>query len=260
MIDARNRRAAVSLGLGITWACLTAASAAAAPLRPYTSTAQDRRALVLDQEGRRIAIPRSGASLPDGTTPTYLAYRLPARSGVPEGTPTVSSAAGRDAVGPLRLDALAIRSLNAGLSTADQVAVVAPRQAFLVERAAGSGLSNAIDSTQYWRAAIAGQTGGKTVGDTLEGWYNSSTDAVKKFNDSLVDSIKKTFNPAPPKPVILGRPTVAAQVLKLDEIRDSVVAQVVDIPQAAPVPEPSTWIVFAAATGLGVRLRSRKAA
>ncbi len=260
MIDARNRRVAASLALGIAWACLTAATAAAAPLRPYTSTAQDRRTLVLDQDGRRIAIPRQGTALPDGATPTYLAYRLPARSGVPEGTPTVSAAAGREAIGPLRLDALAIRSLNAGRVWSDQVAVVAPRQAFLVERAAGSGLADAIDSAKYWRAAIAAQQGGKTVGDTLEGWYDSSTDAVKKFNNSLVDSLKKTFAPEAPKPVILGRTTVAAQVLKLEDIRDSVVAQVVEVPQAVPVPEPSTWLIFAAAAGLGLRLRLRKAA
>lgn len=257
MIDARNRRTAAALGLGIAWASL-ATAATAAPLRPYTATTDARRALVLDQVGHRIAIPRAGGSLPEGMTPTYLAYRLPGRSSVPEGTPTVAAAAGRGAVGPLRLDAMAIQSLNADLARSSQVAVVAPRQAFLVEKAAGSALSDAAATVHYWRAGIEGQPGGKSVGDTLEGWYNSSTDAVKKFNNSIVDSLKKTFAPNAPKPVIL-RSTAAAQVLKLDDARGATAEQSIAPPQAAPVPEPSTWLVFAAASALGLRLRARKA-
>ncbi|OJW18831.1 MAG: hypothetical protein BGO49_17560 [Planctomycetales bacterium 71-10] len=256
MIDARNQWAA-ALGLGIAWAGLTSSAVSAAPLRPYTSTTDARRAVVLDQDGRRIALPRAGGSLPDGTTPTYLAYRLPGRSNIPEGTPTVASAMGRGAVGPLRLDAMAIQSLNADLARSSQVAVVAPRQAFLVAKATDSALSDAAAATQYWRAAIEGQSGGKSVGDTLEGWYNSSTDAVKKFNDSIVDSLKKTFNPEAPKPVILGS-TAAAQVLSLDDPQGAIAEQSVAAPQAAPVPEPSTWLVFAAASALGLRLRARK--
>lgn len=259
MIDARNRRTAAALGLGIAWTCLTSPAATAAPLRPYTSTTDARRAVVLDQDGRRIAVPRAGGSLPEGATPTYLAYRLPARSGIPEGTPAVASATGRGAVGPLRLDAMAIQSLNANLARSNQVAVVAPRQAFLVAKATDSALSDAAATTQYWRAAIEGQSGGKSVGDTLERWYNSSTDAVKKFNDSIVDGIKKTFNPEAPKPVILGS-TAAAQVLSLEGTMEGTTAeQSVAVPQAAPVPEPSAWLVFAAASALGLRLRARKA-
>lgn len=258
MIDARNRRAAAALGLGIAWAGLTSSAVSAAPLRPYTSTTDARRTVVLDQDGRRIAVPRAGASLPEGTTPTYLAYRLPGRSNIPEGTPTVASATGRGAVGPLRLDAMAIQSLNADLARSSQVAVVAPRQAFLVAKATDSALSDAAATTQYWRAAVEGRPGGKSVGDTLEGWYNSSTDAVKKFNDSIVDSLKKTFAPDAPKPVILGS-TAAAQVLSLDGTQDGAIAeQSAAAPQAAPVPEPSTWLVFAAASALGLRLRARK--
>ncbi|WP_337174790.1 hypothetical protein [Paludisphaera sp.] len=259
MNGARKRRALISLGLGIIGGCLSIVTATAAPLRPDTSTSVARLTMVLDQDGRRVALPRPGGSLPEGTTPTYLAYRLPGRTGVPEGTPTVAASSGRDAVGPLRLDAAAIQALNADLARSGQVAVVAPRQAFLVERAAGAALVDATTSTQYWRAAIAGSSAGKSIGNTLEGWYDSSTDAVKKFNQSIVDSLKKTFTPPAPKPVIIG-PRLAAQVLDPDGSADPTAEATVAETQPAPVPEPATWIVFAAASALGLRLRARKAA
>jgi hypothetical protein len=261
MIGARKRRPLVSRGLGIALACLStaAATATAAPLRPYTSATNARRALVLDQDGRRVAIPRAGGSLPAGTTPTYLAYRLPGRAGIPEGTPTVTVSPGRGSVGPLRLDAPTIQSLNADLARSSQVAVLAPRQSFLVESATASALTDATASTQYWRAGIQGGEGGKSVGDTLEKWYDSSTDAVKKFNQSIIDSLKKTFTPPAPKPVILGG-KVAAQVFAPDGEGSSTTEPPVAALQPAPVPEPSTWLVFAAASILGLRLRTRKAA
>ncbi len=255
MIDAWKRRIVVATGLGVVGACLSATTAAAAPLRPHTVATAAGRALLLDQTGRRIALPRAGASPPSGATPTYLAHRLPGRSGVPEGTPTVAAAAGRGAVGPLRLDALAIQTLNADLAKSSQAAVIAPRQAFLVEKATDSSLADATAAAQYWRAAIANQDGGNSVGDTMKGWFDSGTDAVKKLNTSILDTLKKTFAAPAPKPVI------AAQVIDLGGLRmppadESSAAA----PQAAPVPEPSTWLVFAAASVLGLRLRSRKAA
>ncbi|WP_165243508.1 hypothetical protein [Paludisphaera soli] len=271
MINARNRRRAawktstraVLLGMGVGL-CGPAAPTTAAPVRPgagYTLSADARRAVVLDQEGRRIAIPRSGGGFPERTTPTYVAYRLPGRSQVPEGVPTVAVTPGPGGAGPLRLDALALRALDAQLAASDRVAVLGPRQSFLVSAAAASSFAG-DGSTQYWRPGVQGGPGGKSFGDTVGGWYDSSADAVKKINDQIADAFKKAFNPDPPKPVIIPPTRVAAQVLE-GPMRDEPVhsAQgLADDAQPAPVPEPAAWLVFAAASALGLRLRPRKAA
>jgi hypothetical protein len=274
MINAREgRRAAwktsttaVLLGIGLGVSGPAAPTAAAAPLRSgsgYTLSADARRAVVLDQEGRRLAIPRSGSGFPEGTTPTYVAHRLPGRSQVPDGVPTVAVTPGPGGAGPLRLDAMALRSLDAHLAATDRVAVLGPRQAFLVSSAAGSSFPG-DGSTQYWRPGVEGGSGGKSFGDTVGGWYDSSADAVKKLNDQIADAFKKAFNPDPPKPVIIPptRPQVAAQVLE-GAMRDDPVLSaqgLADETQPAPVPEPAAWLVFAAASALGIRLRPRKAA
>ncbi|MDG3005518.1 hypothetical protein [Paludisphaera mucosa] len=246
----------LGLGIGLGW--FSDRSATAAPLRPFTVSAESGPAVVLDQDGRRIAIPRAGRELLAGTTPTYVAFRLAGRSQLPEGVPTVAAGTGRDAVGPLRLDALALRTLDARLASADQVAVLGPRQTFLVESASSAGLADGTGSTQFWRAGVAAPSGGKSIGDTLAGWYESSADAVKKLNDQIAGTIKKTFSPAAPQAVIIPPAKVAAQVLS-QEMRTLPLSQSIsDSVQPAPVPEPSAWLIFAAATVLGLRLRPRK--
>jgi len=271
---ARNRRRAgrkttparaLLLGLGLAG---IAAPAVAAPIRPgqgYTMS-PGARAVVLDQEGRRIAIPRAGGAFPEGTSPTYLAYRLGPRGQVPDGTPRVAIAPGPGGAGPLRLDAAALRSIDAGLAASSRVAVVGPRQSFLVESASPAGLGGG--QVQYWRPGGPGDSGGKSIGKTIEGWYDSSTDAVKDLNDRIADALKKAFTPPAPKPVIIPPSRVAAQVI--DDVRSSAEAEaaaespaaqavaVADDAQPAPVPEPAAWVVFAAASALGLRLRRRK--
>ncbi|WP_156512737.1 hypothetical protein [Planctomyces sp. SH-PL62] len=278
MTNARNRRVAarrrssltttaILLGIGLTGPLATSTpNATAAPLRTgYTLGAPTSRAVVLDQEGRRIALPRAGGEFPAGTTPTYVAYRLPGRSQVPDGVPLVASAAGRNSAGPLRLDALALRSLNTELAGHDRVAVVGARQAFLVESASPSSLAHGGDgSVQYWRPGVQGDPSGKSIGDTVGGWFDSSADAVKKINNQIADALKKAFTPPSPKPVIIPPARVAAQVLEGEMQTQSspesatAALALADDAQAAPVPEPAAWLVFAAASAFGLRLRSRK--
>ena len=231
--------------------------AQAAPLRPYTAAGSAGRALVLDQDGRRIALPRPGRELGGEATPTYLAYRVTAATTIPAGLPSVPSATGRGAVGPLRLDAQAIRAVNAGLAASNQVTVTAGRQEYLVTRATSGALSDA--SAQYWRAAVAGRQAGDSVGETVKGWYRASANAVDGLGDKISDALNKAFNPDPPKAVALYPPVrkAAAQVLVADAATAPEAAAPAVLAQEAPVPEPAAWLAFAGIAALGLRLRSR---
>lgn len=224
------------------------------------------RPLVLDQEGRRIMMigGRGGVPprLPAGVAPTYLAYRLGDPSRAPEGAPSVSTVPGRGgpAVGPLRLDALAKASLDAELAKAGQVALVTPRQSFLIESWGNSVLSDVAGESWTWRAEVeppargpgagaGARPGGR--GDSLEGtvkdWYKSGSNAIKNWNQQALDAVKKVFKPEAPKPVIIPPETVAAHMLTPPE------SAALETP--APVPEPGSLVVFAAAAVAAWRFR-----
>jgi len=215
------------------------------------------RPMVLDQQGRRIALTggRGGrpSRLPAGVAPTYLAYRLGDPSQAPQGAPSVAVAPGRGGalMGPLRLDALAKESLDAELAKTGQVAVLTPRQTFLVESWGSSILSDVAGESHTWRAEVdppaerpgpgpGTGAGGRdhSVEGTIKDWYNTSSNAIKNWNQQALDAVKGMFKSDPPKPVIIPPKTAAAQMLAPPEP----VAQ--EMP--APVPEPGSLIVFAA--------------
>jgi len=208
------------------------------------------RPLVLDQEGRRLAFAGGGRALPRrlpaGVAPTYLAYRLGDRSQTPDGAPVISATPGpgRPAMGPLRLDALAMEALDAELAKTGRVAVMTPRQAFLVESWGSSILSDVAGESKTWRAEVEAPTRGPGAGgrdDSVEGtikdWYKTSSNAIKNWNQQALDAVKGMFKVDSPKPVIIP-PKAAAQML----VPPEPAAQLMP----APVPEPGSLIVFAA--------------
>ncbi len=238
---------------------LVSGSALGAGMRSHPLTPSDLgRPFVLDQQGRRIAMAGGGrdlpARLPAGVAPTYLAYRLGARPYAPDGTPIVTTVPGRGgpAVGLLRLDSLAKASLDAELAKTGQVAVMTPRQSFLVESWGGSILSDVAGPSKTWRAGVEAPAGGagpkgmsgrgdKSEG-TLESWYNTSANAIKNWNQQALDAVKGMFNVDSPKPVIIP-PKAAAQTLA-----PPVEPMLQVLPE--PVPEPGSLIVFAAGATL----------
>ncbi|WP_165068460.1 hypothetical protein [Paludisphaera rhizosphaerae] len=251
---------AALLGLGLAMGMV-------APTEGAVIRGASSRALVLDATGKQIKMPRAGDAFPAGTSPTYVAYRMGPKQAVPDGTPTVSVTPARGGVGPLRLDSVALQSIDAGLAASTSVAVAEPRQKFLVERATTVTLADA--STQYWRAAVsAAKDTGDEVGKAVKSVYNSGKSAVENIDDQIVKLLKTTLiAPEAPKVVIAGglapssrKVKAAAQVMEKAQTEAQVhaAAEVLasDV-QAAPVPEPSSWLVFAAVSLLGVRLRSR---
>ena len=268
---ARTTSTTMTALLTMGLATATAGTSWGAPMRQAASPWSANRAILLDATGKPIAMPRQGQAFPAGVTPTYVAYRLNPRQAVPSGTPTIPVTPARGGVGPLRLDAAALQSINAGLASSSEIAVTEPRQKFLLERATTDALSD--PSTQFWRAVVGdAQSGADQVGQAVKSAYDTSKKAVQNLDDQIVKLLKNTFiAPEAPKPVIaggmppsstkikaaarvLGRPTADAATTTTVHVA----AQEVAVPQAAPVPEPSAWLVFAAATALGLRLRSRK--
>lgn len=222
-------------------------NASGAGIQSHPLTSSDLgRPFVLDQRGRRIAMRGGGLELPPrlpaGVAPTYLAYRLGPRSHAPDGTPIVTAVPrrGEPVVGPLRLDALARASLDAELAKTGRVALMTPRQSFLVESWGGSVLSDVAGASKTWRAEVEGAKGagrGGSVGKTDENWFDTSANAIKTWNQQALNAIKGMFKVSSPKPVIIPPKAVAAQTLS----PPAEAAQVLP----APVPEPGSLIVFA---------------
>ena len=252
---------AALLGLGLAMGML-------APTEGAVIRSSSSRALVLDASGKQIKMPRAGDAFPAGTSPTYVAYRLGPKQDIPAGTPTISVTPARGGVGPLRLDAVALQSIDAGLAASTSVAVSEPRQKFLMERATSVTLTDA--STQYWRAAVSSaKDSGNEVGNAVKSVFNRGKSAVEGIDDQIVKLLKSTLiAPEAPKVVIAGgmppssrKVKAAAQVMEQAQADSQVHAAAEMLAtgdvQAAPVPEPSSWLVFAAVSLLGFRLRSR---
>jgi len=230
------------------------------------SSAEAARPILLDENGTRIAVmrtPKGEATFrPSNATPTYVAYRLDKASELPQGFPTVnvggSTPHGGPARGPLRLDTLAKSALDAELAKSGEAAVQMPRQSYYVASLPGLLGSSPDDATtRIWLAstasggakALPAKADGTSLGDTLKGWFDTSTNAIQNLNTRFFDAIKGQLHLDPPKPVIYPAPTAktraAAQILAAPE---SI--------QAAPVPEPASLLVFAAALGAAA-LRAR---
>lgn len=246
-------------------AALLATSAAAwgNPIAPEfaLSDAEAARPVFLDANGNRIVVvkgPKGTTTVrPSDATPAYVAYRLDKASGLPSGYPTVKVGPGSPhtgpARGPLHLDTLAKSTLDAAIArTGGTAAVQLPHQTYVVESIAALVGSSSDASTRIWLASNGGSTvarpalsGNSSVGDTLKGWFDTSTSAVVNLNKQIADAIKSRFTLKSPQPVIYPAPNktkarTAAQMLTPPAAAEGAV-------QPAPVPEPASVLVFAAA-------------
>lgn len=261
----RKGRGPLTLASALVWSlaglALVAGSASGAGMRSHPLTDGGLgRPMVLDQQGRRIMMLGGRGELPPrlpaGVAPTYLAYRLGDPSQAPEGAPSVSTVPGRGgpSVGPLRLDALAKQSLDAELAKAGQVALLTPRQSFLIESWGNSVLSDVVGESKTWRAEVEPPARGPRPGGrdnsfegTIKDWYKDGSNAIKNWNQQALDAVKKVFKPEAPKPVIIPPKAVAAQMIAPPETLAA--------PAPAPVPEPGSLVVFAAAAVAAWRFR-----
>lgn len=220
----------------------------AAKLSQYLTPKDLSRPMLLDQNGTQLQLPASShphPSVPQGSTPTYVALPLYGGEHLPIATPVIDSGtqAGSGGTGPLDLNAAVTTELNSALSSSGIALVEAPGQNYLVEY-----LPHLARSHKGTDATSSGSTDHKSTSSTLsklltasqwETWADSGyTDLKKLLNINSSSSSSKTSNSK-------ASPKLEAQILGPDN-QTSEPGSVLP----AAVPEPSGWMIFAALLGV----------
>jgi len=263
----------VVLGLGLGLGLGLPSRSEAARIGTFV-TAQDRsRPLLLSETGVPIqlrSLTHPDPVLPQGTVPAYMAFPLHGNGHLPSAIPTLTTAprAGKATVGPLNLDPLVRAQLNAALETSRLAIVETPHRHYAV------GFVPHYVQTQPQPASTAGTSPSSGNGN------GNGTGTGPSAAQTITSSPRSASQP---DPTIQGIPlSELAQWVKLGSsnlihwtsvgVHDltksldmgnskatatkpssSLAAQVLAAPLAegtsstplpAPVPEPSTWLVF----------------
>jgi hypothetical protein len=225
--------------LGWTWP----ANSQAAKLDRYITSEDLSGRVVLDQTGQELTLPSAqnrNPTLPNGSSPTYLAIPLDGGEHLPSSLPILNDSAqpGTATVGPLEFDAILKAKLDTILDASKLAIVDTPSRNYLVEFLPGrvrsilgkqlpdGSTSNPVNDLTHLLSTGSNQ---------LNKWTQSGMSELERFlkiNSSKSSSPKLSLN---------------------------LEAQLVGSPLAAPIPEPSTWLVFAGliagVTGLNLGVR-----
>ncbi len=235
----------------------------AARLGQYLTAKDLSRPVVLDQNGTQLQLPSASdphPSVPQGSTPTYLAVPLYGGEHLPVATATIDAGpqAGSSGIGPLDLTTAVTAELNAALNSSGFALVEAPQQNYLVEYlphiarshgAAGSTSSGAAD-----RKATSSTLSKLLSASQWDKWADSGfTDLKNLLNITNSSSSSKHSTSKPSL-------NIEAQILGPDT-QTSGSGRV--LPPA--IPEPSGWLVFALLLGVsglshGMRRAQRRPA
>jgi hypothetical protein len=205
-------------------------------------TAQDVAGrLVLDQIGEQVQLPIAGdrhPKLAKGAMPTYLAIPLHGGEHLPGSIQTIITGPqqGENPVGPLKFDSLVKSNLDTALSTSRLAIVDTPIQNYLVEflprRAqAASSLNKAAG------------TASATVSE-LSHLLNAGPAQFTKLTQSGMNDLERFLHISSKTSTLKPSLNLEAQVLNGDVM-------------PAAIPEPRTWIIFAALISGAVTLRKR---
>jgi hypothetical protein len=240
-------------------------------------TAQDRaRPVLLSETGTPMPL-RWWTHSDNGAVPTYLAFPLLGGEHLPSGTPTLATApqAEGTTVGPLKLNPLIQGELNAALNTSRITVVATPTRNYAVEylprlarshshpgSSAGASPSNA-GSSGGSQSATPATSSPSTAQSTpppdptiqgiplseLERWAKQGSSTLVHWTTIGVNDLTKSFGAGssqgtPPK----SSSNLAAQVLAAPLADES--SATTSTPLPAPVPEPSTWLVFGLILGV----------
>jgi hypothetical protein len=241
----------------------------AAKLSAYLTAKDLAQAELLDQNGQTLPPgslhQRHSVVISGGSTPTYIAVPLYGGEHLPAGITTIAawSQSGGTTVGPLDFDGTLKASLDAALAaSATGVAVVdTPKQNYLVEYLPHHARS--LSATTYGTAATTSSTTTAQTGSSvtthstkaassstaseLSRLLTSGETAVSSLSTKSVAELEKLLD------INTSKPTATKPSLNLE-------AQVLSTSYVlpAPLPEPSTWLVFSlilGAAGLRQRLR-----
>jgi hypothetical protein len=211
--------------VGLTWPT----TLEAAKLETYLTSEDLSGRVVLDQNGQNLTLPSAQdrhVSWPTGSTPTYLAIPLDGGEHLPSSLPILDAVAqqGETMVGPLNFDSLFKAKLDATLDASKLAIVDTPSRNYLVEflpaqvrsisgkQKAGGSTSNPINELTHLL---------NTGSNQWSKWTQSGMNELASFLN-ISNSKMSSFKPS----------------LNLE-------AQLVGPPLTAPIPEPSTCLVFA---------------
>jgi hypothetical protein len=285
---------ALGMGLGLT----SAQPALAATIPPKITLDSDdlSRPIVLDQQGRFVDTKTSiGTSTASATVPTYVGYLADSDDALPKGYPTIETGprvAGQT-VGPLHLTAATQGQLNSALAQNGEAVVHAADHTMLVKPA--SSVAAGSSSLSAWLAgqAASGTSTGTPVSTTTTQSQNLAQllnlDGITKpitnssvmkdlnhlltlksgkfvnWNQQSLDALKRDLSLTSPKHVAthpLTTGTTTSTTATTTPSSPATAAQMLDSPgtvMPAPIPEPSTYLIFSLAAGAFVvrrRLRS----
>jgi hypothetical protein len=234
-------------------------------------TPQDRsHSLLLSETGQPMtgrSPTQLGAALSQGNLPAYAAFPLSGGEHLPNGIPTLTTGppAGETTVGPLDLTPLVQANLNATLNAAGMAVVQTPTQSFAVEylpRYAriqaheGSSATSTAGSDAGTTSTSTNSTNPTSLSAlesnlTIEGvpakeiahLVKSGSNGLLQWTSNglaeLEHALKISQKATATKPSL----NLAAQIL----VPSLAISSAAPLP--APIPEPSTWLVFSLILG-----------
>jgi hypothetical protein len=241
----RSVRARIRVAVALMFVLGLAAPprASAAKLSSFLTREDLARPLLLDQNGQQLELPGAQhphPQFPQGSTPTYLVIPLSGGEHLPAGTSTIFTGQGGSAVGPLDFNASVIAQVNADLAASGLVAVDTPYQNYVVELL--PRLSRSLAGTTAPSVPAKNAASSTTIATT-------ASSASKEFSQFLGGTLsfgqlaKNTVTDVENLLHLKNeKPTATKPSLNLE-------AQVLSPPLPAPIPEPSSWLIFGLSLG-----------
>jgi PEP-CTERM motif len=232
---------AVALALSVGFSLAAPPRSDAAKLSSFLTPKDLARPLLLDQNGQQLQLPSGHHPLPafpQGSTPTYLVIPLSGGEHLPAATNTIFTGQGGPAVGPLDFNASVKAQVDNALATSGLVAVDTPHQNYVVEYLPRLSRSLAGSSTAAGASTRSTSAPAATT--------NSASNELSQFlggNLSISQIAKNTVNGVESLLHFKSsKPTATKPSLNLE-------AQVIDPTLPAPIPEPSSWLLFGLTIG-----------
>jgi hypothetical protein len=257
---AARKRGAVALAFLLSLAAPS--HALAAKLSSFLTPKDLARPVLLDQNGQQLLLPSSNhphPAFPQASTPTYLALPLYGGEHLPGGISTIFTGQGGPTVGPLAFNAAVVSQVNTALGTSGLVAVDTPHQNYVVEYLPrlSRSLAGSTMGAPPMPASLATPPASAPAATS-----SSASNELSQFLGGTLSFGQLAKNTMNDFENLLhfksSKPTARKPSLNLE-------AQVIDPPLPAPIPEPSSWLIFGVAMGAialhrQLRLRARRRA
>jgi hypothetical protein len=236
-----SARTRVAVALAFVLSLAAPSHALAAKLSSFLTPKDLARPVLLDQSGQQLELPSSNhprPAFPQGSTPTYLSLPLYGGEHLPSGASTIFTGQGGQTVGPLDFNASVVTQVNTALASSGLVAVDTPHQSYLVEYLPRLNRSHAgstmgappMPATRAMAPTSAAAATTSSANNELS-QFLGGTLSFGQLAKNTVSDVENLFH------FKSSKPTARKPGLNLE-------AQVIDPPLPAPIPEPSSWLIF----------------